>query len=47
VLETGEALRMVREALGQDLEGYILVELGVTGTIDFAMPPAPSLAMMR
>jgi hypothetical protein len=41
------AIRSASLALGEDLNGYVTVELGVGRTPDFAMPPSPSLDVMR
>ena len=38
-LEPGEAIRIVREGVGQDLQGDLAVELGVGGLPDLAHAP--------
>ena len=39
-LEPGQPLRVVHEGVGEDLQGDITVELGVTGLVDLAHPAA-------
>ena len=39
-LESSEALRIVRECLGQDLDRNVAIQLGIARSIDFAHAPA-------
>ena len=39
--EARETFRIERERLGKHLDGDVAVELGIAGSIDFAIPPAP------
>jgi hypothetical protein len=46
-LESGNPLRIAREAFGQNVQSYFAIEFRIGCPIDFAHPPAPSGAVMR
>ncbi len=45
-LEPGKALLVLGELLGKDFDCNVSVELGVAGSVDFSIPPAPMAAMI-
>ncbi len=40
-----EAIRILRERLGEDFEGDVTIQLGVPCSIHFTIPPSPILAV--